>query len=197
MFVDDNIIAAIRAHMKDALVAAIASAYQCFGDPGDDRRGPCLAPSKFDLTASHRVTFVGYIIDSRTMRVIWPDDKVKNLLTMIDDWLHHHTSRTPSQIAKLLGTVRHGAFLCQLGSVTSIRLQWTLNAAIKHAGAKATARKQWWSKQRINISNDVRSDLRLMRKSLLRPHAGESHQWSRPIAMLIPRYPTCIAYSDT
>ena len=196
MFVDDNVIAAIREHMREALTAAVASAYQCFGDPAFDRRGACLAPSKFDLTARHRVTFVGYIIDSRTMRVIWPDEKVRQLRSMLEDWLARRSSRSPSQIAKLLGFIRHGAFLCQLGNFTSIRLQWTLNGAIISAGQKSSLRKKWWAHKRIQIPSEVFADLRLMLRSLSRPHAHESHTWSRPIAMLISRSPTCIAYSD-
>ena len=196
MFVDDNIIAAIREHMREALTAAVASAYQCFGDPALDRRGACLAPAKFDMTASHRVTFVGYIIDSRTMRVVWPDEKVQQLRSLLEEWLARRSSRSPSQIAKLLGFIRHGAFLCQLGNFTSIRLQWTLNSAIITAGQKSSLRKKWWAHQRIKIPSEVFADLRLMLRSLSRPHAHESHAWSRPIAMLIPRSPTCIAYSD-
>ena len=196
MFVDDNIIAAIRRHMREALRAAVQSAYQCFGHPDADRRGACLAPQKFDLTASYRVTFVGYIIDSRTMRVIWPDDKVQALKNLLHDWLHNVHSRSPSQIAKLLGFVRHGAFLCQLGNFTSIRLQWLLNEAIQRAGKPSSTRKKWWAHQRVHISHEVLADLRLMQRSLARPLAGEAHQWSRPIAMLIPRAPTCVAFSD-
>ena len=70
MLLDDNISTAILEHIRKALTAAVSSAYQCFGDPELDRRGACLAPSNFDLAASHRVTFVGYKIDSCTMRVI-------------------------------------------------------------------------------------------------------------------------------
>ena len=182
--------------MREALLAAVTSAYDCFGDPELDRRGACLAPSKFDLSASHRVTFVGFIIDSRTMRVIWLEEKVQQLWTMLGEWLNHKTLRSPSQIAKLLGFIRHGAFLCQIGNFTSIRLQWTLNGAIQAAGKKAKVRKKWWSHRRIAIPSEVFAYLRLMRKSLSRPHASKSHHWSRPIAMLIPRSPTCIAYVD-
>ena len=103
MFVDDDIIAAIREHMRKALGAAVASAYLCFGGPDQYCHGDCLAPSKFETTASHRVLFVGYIIDTRSMRVIWPDDKVQALKAMLHDWLHHTKPRTPLQIAKLLG----------------------------------------------------------------------------------------------
>ena len=53
-----------------------------------------------------------------------------------------------------------------------------------------------WAHKRIQIPSAVFADLRLMLRSLSRPFAHESHTWSRPIAMLIPRAPTCIAYSD-
>jgi hypothetical protein len=51
------------------------------------------------------------MIDSRSMRVIWLEEKVKQLRSMLEDRLARRTSRSPSQIAKLSGFIRHGAFL--------------------------------------------------------------------------------------
>jgi hypothetical protein len=76
MFVDDNICIAMRRLIAEAVACAIGSAYNCFGDPKDNaRRGSVLAAEKFEPHASHRVVFVGYVIDTRTMRVYWPEDK--------------------------------------------------------------------------------------------------------------------------
>jgi hypothetical protein len=111
MFVDDNIIAAIRRNMREALRAAVLSAYQCFGYPDADRCGACLAPQK-----------------------VRPDHKPSCQVRVLYYRLAH-------DIAKLLGFVRHGAFLCQLGNFTSIRLQWLLNEAIQCAGKNSSARK--------------------------------------------------------
>lgn len=196
MFVDDDIVAAIRSHMREALRAAVASAYLCFGNPDDDRRGSCLVAEKFPMTADAAVIFVGYCIDTRKMRVTWPDEKVQSLAAMLDDWLHTKSAKSPSQIAKLLGFVRNGAFLCQQGNFLSIRLQWTLNAELKKAGAARTQRKKWWSHNRVHIPREVFEDLHLLRATCFNRTTYAQHQWSRPIAMLIPREPTCVLYSD-
>jgi hypothetical protein len=60
---------------------------------------------------------MGYIIDSRMTRVIWPEDKVQALKNLLHDWLHNVHSRSPSQIAKLLGFVRHDAFFVPIGKL--------------------------------------------------------------------------------
>jgi hypothetical protein len=196
MFVDDNITAAIRSQMREALIAAVESAYQVFGYPGTDRRGSCFAADKFEMVASHRVKFVGYVIDSRLMRVFWPDDKVAALSTMLDAWLSQRRRRHPDEIAKLLGYIRNGAFLCAQGEFFSIRLQLTLSSAMKADGYLTTQKKGWWRSKRISIPAEVIADLQMLRASLFRAHAGASHQWSRPIALLIPREPTWTVFSD-
>jgi hypothetical protein len=196
MFVDDDITAAIRRLMRDALIAAVESAFQVFGYPGEDRRGSCFAADKFEMVASHRVKFVGYIIDSRLMRVFWPDDKVFQLRAMLDDWITQTNQRHPEEIAKLLGYIRNGAFLCAQGEFFSIRLQWTLSSAMKADGYTTTQKKGWWRRRRVKIPSEVVSDLRLLRASLFQERAGAMHQWSRPIALLIPREPTWTVYSD-
>lgn len=196
MFVDDDIIAAFRRHMREALRAAVASAYQCFGHPDNDRRGSCLVAEKFPMTAEAAVEFVGFVIDTRTMRVSWPQEKVDALARMLDEWIADASAKSPSQVAKLLGYVRNGAFLCQHGNFLSIRLQWTLNHAIQKAGTAQTQRKNWWAHSRVPISDEVLADLRLLKATCSSRRHDSTHQWSRPIAMLIPREPTCSIYSD-
>jgi hypothetical protein len=128
MFVDDNSCVAIRRFITAAVACAIGSAYDCFGDPDTNaRRGSVLAAKKFDPVASFRVAFVGYIIDTRTMRIYWPDDKRQRAITMITDWLGKRTSRSPAQISQLLGLLRHGIAISVAGNFLSIRLQLLLS----------------------------------------------------------------------
>ena len=61
MFVDDDIIAAIRRNMREALRAAVWSAYQCFGHPDAVRRGACLAPQKNSIRRQAIVSSSSYI----------------------------------------------------------------------------------------------------------------------------------------
>lgn len=200
MFVDDDVCVAIRPRMRDALRCAVGSAYQCFGHPDDDRRGSCLVDEKFPMTATARVLFVGYIIDTQLLRVEWPEAKVQVLHGMLTQWLatrlSAQASKSPVQIAKLLGYIRDGAFLCPMGNFLSIRLQWVLNEAIQRDGFAATEKKGWWKFRRVHIPASVFEDLRLLLKSAWPQPNGDSHAWARPIGLLIPREPTGEVISD-
>ena len=172
MYVDDNIGVSVRSQMRNCLRSAVGSAYICFGHPSEDRREPCLADDKFADYASHSVEHLGYIIDTRTMRVGWPADKRRCLHEIIVDWLQTPKARTPSEIAKLLGLVRNGALLTPLGNFLSIRLQWTLTEAIRASGRKAIDDKRWWRFQKVHVSAPVTADLRLLLASLEEPSNG-------------------------
>jgi hypothetical protein len=195
-FVDDNVKVAIRSRMTGAIRSSEGSAYDTLGRPEEDRRGSCLVPAKFPMEASTSVEFLGYIIDTVLLRVEWPADKVATLRKLLHEWIHHTTARTPAEIARLLGYVRNGAFLCPMGNFMSIRLQWVLNEAIKRDGINATAQKRWWKCRRVHIPASVTADLRLMFKSLLDQPDGEVHAWMRPISLLIPREATEDIRSD-
>ena len=196
MFVDDNICVSIRGRMHDCVRSAVGSAYICFGHPDADRRSSCLVDDKFEMFASHIVEHLGYIIDTRLMRVGWPEDKRQRLHEMLVDWLQNKKARTPSEISKLLGLVRNGALLTPLGSFLSIRLQWLLTEAIRASGRNAIDDKRWWRFQKVRISAAVYADLRLMLASLEEPSNGAPHIWSRPIALLIRRACTAKLISD-
>ena len=195
-FVDDTVKVAIRSQMTDAIRSSEGAAYATLGRPEADRRGSCLVPEKFPLEAATSVEFVGYIIDTVLMRVEWPAEKVATLQSLLHEWIHHPTARTPAEIARLLGYVRNGAFLCPMGNFMSIRLQWVLNEAIQKDGIKETAKRSWWQHRRIHIPASVTEDLRLMYKSLLSQQDGDAHAWMRPISLLIPREATEDIRSD-
>jgi hypothetical protein len=195
MFVDDNICVAIRALIAEAVACAIGSAYDCFGDPiTNARRGSVLAADKFDPVASFRVTFVGYIIDTRAMRVYWPADKRQRALATIENWLRKPSSRSPAQISQLLGLLRHGIAISVAGNFLSIRLQLLMSDHMVAAPPKQLASKAWWHRKRVYIPPEVFRDLRLIQKTLEEP-LGEQ-LWSRPIGLLVPREPTATVLSD-
>jgi hypothetical protein len=153
MFVDDNICVAIHRFIVEAVACAISSAYDCFGDPDTNaRRGSVLAAEKFEPHASHRVVFVGYVIDTRTMRVYWPEDKRARALAMIKEWLGSRTSRSPAQISQLLGLLRHGIAISAAGNFLSIRLQLLMSDHMVATPAKKLASKGWWwHRNRVHI----------------------------------------------
>jgi hypothetical protein len=149
-------------------VPSARSAYDCFGDPSANaRRGSVLSDKKFEPTASHRVTFVGYTIDTRTMRVYWPDDKRARALAMIDKWLGWRTSRSPAEVSQLLGLLRHGIAISPAGNFLSIRLQLLLSSIMTSTPAKELGSKGWWHHNRVHITDEVFRDLRLLRATLV------------------------------
>jgi hypothetical protein len=169
MFVDDNICIAMRRLIAEAVACAIGSAYNCFGDPEDNaRRGSILAAEKFEPHASHRVVFVGYVIDTRTMRVYWPEDKRTCALKMIKEWLGKRTtSRSPAQISQQLGLLRHGIAISVAGNILSICLQLLMSDHMVATPAKKLASKGWWHRKRVHISDEVfREDIRMLQRTL-------------------------------
>jgi hypothetical protein len=114
MFVNNNICVAIRHLIAEAVACAIGSAYDCFGDPEVNvRRSSALAAEKFEPHASHCVVFVGYVINTLTMRVYWPEEKRTRALTMIKEWLGKRT--------RPMGASEAGARICFLHGVSHAR----------------------------------------------------------------------------
>jgi hypothetical protein len=196
MFVDDNITAAIRPRMTDAIRAAVGSAYDFFGHPAENRRDPCLNVEKFPTFAGHSITHLGYHFDSRLMRISWPEDKQKSLHQLVSTILHDRRPQKAIDIARILGLVRHGAFLCPMGEFLSIILQWTLNEAVKAAGARRSSTSRWWRHQLVRLPSDVLDDLRLLRHCTTPTDKTTQSVWSRPIALVIRRQPTATVLSD-
>jgi hypothetical protein len=195
MFVDDNICVAIRECTPRAVAGAVGSAYDCFGDPSENaRRGSVLSEKKFEKIASYRVAFVGYIVDTRTMRVYWPVEKRARALAIIDEWLRRRTSRSPAEVSQLLGLLRHGIAISPAGNFLSIRLQLLLSSIMTSTPAKKLGSQGWWHRNRVHISDEVFRDLRLLRATLV-GECGDS-LWSRPIGLLVPRVATATFLSD-
>lgn len=195
MFVDDNIAVAVRDKIVGAVQDSEGSAYICFGRPEADRRSAPLVPEKWEPIASFEVEHLGYNINTRTMRVSWPDDKQRSLHELLQDWLDRPRAQSPAAIAKVLGYIRNGAFLCPAGTFLSLRLQWVLTDAIRSSNRQATNRR-WWKFHSIRIPREVFSDLRLLFHSLTETGPTAPTIWSRPIGLLIRREYTAAIYSD-
>jgi hypothetical protein len=196
MFVDDNITAAVRSRMVEAIRAAVGSAYDFFGHPANNRRDPCLKDSKFPKVANHVITHLGYTFDSRQMRISWPDEKRSALHELLSEILRHKRPQKAIDIARVLGLVRHGAFLCPLGAFLSIRLQWVLNDAVKTAGVRRSATSKWWRHQLVPMPPGVLDDLTLLHHCTKIHQDTDSSIWSRPIGMIIRRQATATVLSD-
>ena len=196
MCVDDDITVAIYSRMREAIRSAEGSAYGWWGRPEDDRRGSVLQPTKFPLFAGPDIHHLGLLFHTRSLRVDWPEDKQSELYEMLKEWIHHRTSRTPSEISKLLGRIRNGGYLCTFGLCMSLRLQWILSAEVKRASWDHVTDKRWWQYRKIHIPPEVYADLSLICRTLEDSLQGRHSIWSRPIALLIRRAITAEARSD-
>ena len=162
MFVDDNICAAIWLLMMDAIWSAEGSAYVWFGHPDSDYCSSVLQEDKFPLIASFATLYLGLLIDTWALSVTWLANKQEVLLQQTDEWLWHQTSRTPAEIAMLLGWIQNGGYICPLNNFLSFCLQWILSNAVTQAGWTASSNKWWWHFHHIHIPSEVFADLKLL-----------------------------------
>ena len=192
-FVDDTVTAAWPEKIRTAVNQSVLSSYVIFGFPKESRRPPPLNPSKWDVDVSAVFKYLGFIVDTAKMIVIWPLDKRKQLATWIDEiWLNNDTlTVTPKQASQLLGLIRHGAIVCPLGLYLSLRLQFELNDFIS---GRKKVRKSWWTAFRFKISNGIKAELRILRRQL---DDNLYHPtWCRLIGLMIQRDTTAIPVSD-
>jgi hypothetical protein len=195
-FVDDNVTAEVRSHMAEAIRVAVGSANDFFGHPAENRRDPCLKAGKLPTMAGPVITHLGYTFDSCRMRISWPDDKRESLHTMLLAMLQDKQPSRAIDIAKVLGLVRHGAFLCPMGEFLLIWLLWTLNETVKRAGANHSSTSKWWRRQHIRLPLGVYDDLSLLHHCSKECRHDSPTIWSRPIALLIRRQATATVLSD-
>jgi hypothetical protein len=199
MFVDDNAVADIYDRFTDAVRSAEGSAYDNYGSPDLDPRGPVLPLNKFVLVALTRILHLGMLVDSRLMAVAWPLEKLERLSEMLDDWIGTPRPRTAHEAARLLGLVRHGAQLSNTGPFWSIRLQRQLSAITSSTAAAQMRKKHWWKWKRLKIDPTISRDLAILRRTLPPVDAANPDPfsyWSRPIGLMIPREPNVVALSD-
>jgi hypothetical protein len=130
------------------------------------------------------------------MRISWPEDKQNTLHQLVSDMLHNRRPQKAIDIARVLGLVRHGAFLCPMGEFLSIRLQWTLNEAVKAAGARRSSTSRWWRYQLVRLPSEVMDDLQLLRHCTSPTGNISSSVWSRPIGLVIRGQATATVLSD-
>ena len=196
MFVDDNILVALRPLIRSALRAAVGSAEDVFGNPLDTRRPPILQPEKWDNSVSHVALYLGLILDSRAMTVTLPAEKVAELGAICSTWLSDGTRqrRTPSELAKILGLVRHASKVLPRSIFFTLPLQHTLSDAIARSKENrflTASDSRWWKRTRISIPDHVFHYLQLLRTATTNPAS-----WTRSIGLLVPRQATAVAYSD-
>jgi hypothetical protein len=101
--VDDNLYADTAEFLVHTIAASVLALYAIFGEP-DLLRGPDpLSREKFEAFHNYLRKSVGYMLDSRKMRVTILDHKRDQMLELLRLWLQS-TTFTLQQIATLHGT---------------------------------------------------------------------------------------------
>jgi len=190
-FVDDNGKCALYHEAPELLHNSAVAGFILFGDPSEDRRPSCINADKWDFVINHIMRYLGFDINSRTMTVTWPIEKRLRLRAIIEDWIANPT-RTPRDMAKLLGIIRSAGVLSPLGIYLSIRLQHHLNELVSTSGNGR--HRRWWKQKKFRVRQVVLRDLHTLLPTLDEdPH---NPVWTRYIGLLVPRAPTSVIKSD-
>ncbi len=151
---------------------------------------------------SHRTTFLGFNIDTRTMQVTWPLDKQTRLRDRINEIIQAATQDNGfvscRLIAQALGLLRNGCAVLPLGATLSLQIQHAFNDCIKDHMRKGTSirhQRVFWDSAKIRLTDRLRHDFKALR-ALLPLGDQFPTMWSRPIGLLIPRECTFTFFSD-
>lgn len=189
-YVDDNGIAAYRDRIYEALQRTIYTAYELYGFPEADRRQSCLNSTKWAVTVSTSMRYLGYFIDTRLMLVTWPLDKRLGLCDDIDLLLETSRKARPRLGATVIGKLVSAGHIAPWGPYIVASLRRSLKSAVRSAAHRS---RHFWRHGFFRLSQGARTDLSLARSVLALP---DDSLWSRPIALLIPRTATHNMYSD-
>ena len=196
-FVDDSGNAHVRRFFRPVINASVRAAYHIFGSPTDDpNRPPCINPIKWVASVSFLLKYLGYIIDTRRMIVIWPPDKRQRMRTFLDDVFVNQSGpnrrgSTPKELARVLGMIRHGSLVAPVGLFFTLRLQFLLS---DKSPCNVLRPRQWWRHKRLLLPEYILAELRRLYNSLSTDLYH--HLWHRPIGLIVPRLPTIITQTD-
>lgn len=196
-FVDDSGVAHVRRFFLNSATASVSAAYVIFGNPDDDPlRPPCINPRKWQEYVSWELQFLGYHIDTRKMRVIWPLEKRKKFIFFLDAMLAPQLANqgsTPQSLSRVLGIVRHAALVAPMGNFRSLHLQFLFNDRLATAPGVGQLRR-WYQRKIIRLPRPVIAELQDFRNAITMDL--EDPYWSRPIGLIVPRSPTITVYTD-
>jgi hypothetical protein len=97
----------------------------------DDRRSSCLAQDKWEPDVAWIMLFLGFLIDSRAMRVTWPMYKRQELYDEIIAALQQsRPSLSPQGVASVVGKLRSASLIALWGPYLSYGLALALKLAL-------------------------------------------------------------------
>ena len=212
MFVDDNLVANIRGCILADINASIESLFLLLGFPEEALRPMAIAMDKFvDRPLSHLRLQLGFMIDTRSMRVFLPLSKVEALLQQLDLFCVRRMTFLPLEAAALLGVLVHASTVCPWARHVTIALRRDLCAALRaskaalesargaapplpaalprrekywHAGV--FARRMWRPRKGAFLSSESATDVRWLRQCFRSCAPSELGAF---IHALVPRAP--------
>ena len=192
--------AELRTIIREAASASAITAAVFIGS-GDCVEDP-ISHEKFERLFTHVNETLGFMIDTRSMRVFYPVYKQHSVLAILTDasWTPH--SRHPVRaLARLLGKLRNLSQILPFGAHLSIHLQLCLSAYIKRRTSSCTTqaafrralKQAWGSHCSVHINAAAAHDLQNLTQLLSGAH---SSVWERPLSLLVSRDPHFTGLSD-
>jgi len=170
-FVDDSASAHTHQHIQLCINLSVWAARQLFGFPHEaPPQPPCINPTKWLTLVNFILKFLGFLINTRRMLVIWPVDKRDKLAHLLDTLVVEQTAPTvgssPCHLACILGLLHHGAFVAPLGVLQTLRLQFRLNDLVSKARGTPQQQRRWWGSHRLRLPAIIKADLASLRATL-------------------------------
>jgi hypothetical protein len=201
-FVDDNIMIELRGLIHSAALYSYLTALLYIGSPPFVENP--ISMEKFEKYFSHINELLGFVMNTRTMTITYPDDKRSDLLYLLsqEEWKTGNTYGIRT-LASILGKLRNLGQILPFGVHLSINLQLSISSYVKKhlsfgcvtqkTSMRSTLRKIWDPYTKIHISKQAISDLAFLKQLLT---TAPDSIWSRPISLVIPRDPHFTSKSD-
>ena len=131
MYVDDNMYADIRERMLRAIAASIDSLFIIQGQPHPDRRLALSLKKLEEAPASYSRIILGFLVDTRQMRVFLPPPKRAEALALLSTFCPPRRSVTLREVARLVGTLTHLCSICHWARYHFSALTHSIKVALR------------------------------------------------------------------
>jgi len=224
-FVDDNCIAEIRSRMPQAMAASVESLFTILGQPDhSSRRSPLSMDKYYQAECSHTKKQLGYLINTRSMTVSFPNEKFKKMINILHQWHAKRKSYMVRQAAELAGNLEFFSTITPWIRFLTFSIKHSVLLALRDNNAKISSTKSMRhlfsdsllleqnedaiSRKNFAFSKIVKSIWNLKTKffitTTLRNDIGYLHtvfsspkyKIMAPIAHIIHRDPDYVAYGD-
>ena len=196
-FIDDNALAGWVDHICQVLHQSVLSAYVMFGFPDKDPQPPPFNDDKWEDLTNFLFKYLGYLIDTWKMIMIWPLKKCHQLASWLDDhWLASGIhSFSPLEASRLIRLLCHRGIISPLGIYLSLWVQYIINDYLSNHWFTTWGKLQrWWNTHKFPMLSEIQSELCILHHTI---DDNIYHPaWCHSIGLIIQWEPTLIAKSD-